>query len=78
MIRKLRVVRSEPRLQHEARCRWCGRLVFMRTDESLHRQAYTYRAMGLHPRTRLVPHSVIHDCLRIAPGRQLLHKGGKP
>ena len=73
MIRKVRVVRSEERMQYEARCRWCGRLVFCRTDESIHR-------LGL-PRwsiASLVPRRLLHDCHRIAPGRQLLHKGGKP
>lgn len=73
MNRWLRVVRSEPRLQHEARCRWCGRLVFCRTEESIYR-------LGLPKwvRASLVPRSVMHECRRIAPGCQLLHNGGKP
>jgi hypothetical protein len=73
VIRTLRVVRSEPRAQYEASCRWCGRLAFWRTDESIHRLGLPRWA-----RASLVPRKVFHDCMRIAPGRQLLHRGGKP
>lgn len=74
MIRKVRVVRSEMRLQYEARCRWCEKLVFCRTDEAICRLGLPgYMAVAA-----LVPRRLLHDCRRIAPGRQLLHKGRKP
>lgn len=69
MIRRLRVVRDDLRMQYRADCRWCGKLVWYVNFEWLYR-------LGVP--TKDIRTVVLHDCTRMAPGRQLLHKGGKP
>jgi hypothetical protein len=66
VIRRLRVVRDDLRLQHRVDCRWCGKLVWFVNFETLYRLRV--------PNTRIRT-TVLHTCQRIAPGRQLLHKG---
>lgn len=70
MNRWLRVTRNEMTLRHEAVCRWCGKTAWRVNDETLY-----YMPPEV---VRRMPRGVWHPCQRIAPGRQLLHKGRKP
>jgi hypothetical protein len=65
--RLIRVRRNNPTLTYEARCRWCGRLVYSVTEEFLARST-----------THLPLFGVPHNCPKLDTTQQLLHNGRKP